>query len=184
MQQQNLHIIKNIVIALAVTLFFSCKSNFKEVNKIGVSANEPIGVSDSINVKYTDSGRMVANMQSKKMLDYSNRRFSFSEFPEGVTLYLYGEKNEKTTIISDYGIVYNDTDLIDLQGNVIAITEQNDTLYADQLYYNQEKEWLFTNLPVTYISKDYVTKGRGFDSDKDFEKPLVLGISGLYPVVE
>jgi len=184
MQQQNLHILKNVVTALAVTLFFSCKNNFKEVNKIGISANEPIGISDSINVKYTDSGKLTANLQSQKMLDYSNRRFSFSEFPKGIILYLYGDKKERTKIVSDYAIVYNDTDLIDLKGNVVAITEQNDTLYAEQLYYNQDKEWLFSNLPVTYISKDYITKGRGFDSDKDFKKPTVLGISGLYPVVE
>jgi len=151
MPKQNLHIIKNSVIAFAMTLFFTCKNNLKDVNKIGISANEPVGVSDSINVKYTDSGRLSANLISPKMYDFSNRDFSYSEFP---------------------------------RGNVIAATPTKDTLYAEQLYYDQTKEWLFTNLPATYRSQDYVTSGIGFDSDKDFNKAEVLGVTGQFAVTD
>ena len=183
MRKNNLHIIKNGVIALAVTLFFSCKNNFKEVQKIGISANEPQGVSEFINAKRTDSGRVTANLISPKMLDFSNRAFPYSEFPEGVTLYIYDDLNRKSTIISDYAIRY-DSDLIDLQGNVIVATYEKDTLYAEQLYFDQNKEWIFTNLPVTYKSADYITHGTGFDSDTDFTKAEVLEIRGQFAVVE
>ena len=54
------------------------------VQKIGISENEPIGVDYNINLKYTDSGRVSANLISTKMLDYSNRDFSFYEFTDGV----------------------------------------------------------------------------------------------------
>ena len=47
-----LHNIKNIVTVITVTMFFSCKNNFKEVQQIGILQNEPIGVADSIDVKY------------------------------------------------------------------------------------------------------------------------------------
>lgn len=184
MPKQNLHIIKNSVIAIAMTLFFSCNNNLKEVNKMGMSANDPVGISDSINVKYTDSGRLSANLISPKMYDYSNRSFSYSEFPVGVVLHLYDVNNAQTTIISDYAIVYNNTDLIDLRGNVIAATPTKDTLFAEQLYYDQSKEWLFTNQPATYRSKGYVTSGMGFDSDKDFKKAEVLGVTGQFAVQE
>lgn len=179
-----LHTIKYGVIAFAVTLFFSCKNNFKEVKKIGVSDNEPLGVAENINARRTDSGRVVANLVSKKMLDFGNRKFGYSEFPDGVTLYVYDANNQKSTIVSDYAIRYEGTDLIDLQGNVIVATAQNDTLFAEQLYFDQSKEWVFTNLPVTYKSADYITHGSGFDSDKDFTKAEVLEISGQFAVVE
>lgn len=184
MPKQNLNIIKNLVIAIAMTLFFSCDNHLKDVNKMNMSANDPVGVSDSINVKYTDSGRLSANLISPKMYDFSNRSFSFSEFPNGVILHLYDDNNAQTTIISDYAIVYNNTDLIDLKGNVIAATPTKDTLYADQLYFDQNKEWLFTNLPATYRSKGYVTSGLGFDSDKNFKKAEVLGVTGQFAVQE
>ena len=106
MQNQNLHIIKNSVIAFAMTLFFACKGNLKDIKKMDMSANEPVGISDSINVKYTDSGRLAANLISPKMYDYSNRDFSYSEFPEGILLYLYDKQNQRTTIIPSLGLIF------------------------------------------------------------------------------
>lgn len=178
------HSIKNGVIALAMTLFFSCTNNFQEVNKIGVSENEPQGVGININAKRTDSGRVVANLISPKLLDFEYRKFPYSEFPEGVTLHIFDEFNQRTTIVSDYAIIYSETDVIDMQGNVIVSTHEGDSLFADQLFFDQQKEWLFTNLPVRYKSKDYLTKGKGFDSDRDFTKAEVLEISGLFAVSE
>ena len=91
-------------------MFFSCKNNFKEVQQIGVLQNQPIGEAKNIDLKYTEAedsiGRIVANLLSPKMLDYSNRDFSFSEFPDGIRLLLYDENNQKNIVLADYGIVY------------------------------------------------------------------------------
>ena len=48
------HILKTIVITIVVTMVFSCESNFKEVQKIGVLQNQPIGEATNINLKYTE----------------------------------------------------------------------------------------------------------------------------------
>jgi len=184
MQKAVKYIIKTGVMAIAMTLFFSCKNNFKEVQKIGISANEPQGKAEGINAKRTDSGRVSANLISPKMLDFGNRSFGYSEFPKGITLHVYNDNNEKSTIISDYAILYTQTDLIDLQGNVIIATPTKDTLYAEQLYFDQKKKWMFTNLPVTYKSEGIITHGAGFDSDKDFTLTEVLEISGQFAVSE
>ena len=184
METHKIYNIKNGVIAFAMTLFFSCTNNFEEVKKIGVSENEPQGVGVNINVIRTDSGRVAANLISPKLYDFENRKFAYSEFPEGVTLHIFDELEQKTTIISDYAIIYSETDVIDMQGNVVVSTHEGDSLFADQLFFDQKKEWLFTNLPVKFKSKDYLTKGKGFDSDRDFTKAEVLEISGLFAVSE
>jgi len=173
------HTSKTIVTAIAVTMVFSCESNFKEVQKMGVLQNQPIGEAKNINLKYTEAedsiGKVIANLESPKMLDYSNRDFSFNEFPDGVRLSLFDENNQKNIVLADYAIVYNVTDLIDLQGNVILITPQNDSLFAEQLYYDQKNEWLFSNLPVRLKS---VTANNGhgdiFDSDTKFKNYTIL----------
>ncbi|WP_431133905.1 LPS export ABC transporter periplasmic protein LptC [Psychroserpens mesophilus] len=183
MKPKFLHINKRIVTAIAVTMFFSCKNNFKEVQQIGVLQNQPIGEAKNIDLRYTEAedsiGKVIANLKSPKMLDYSNRGFSFSEFPEGVNLSLYDENGEKNIILADYAIVYNKTDLIDLQGNVILITPQNDSLFANQLYYDQKREWLFTNQQVRLKSATS-NNGRGniFDSDTKFKNYTILEGSG------
>ncbi|TXD83501.1 LPS export ABC transporter periplasmic protein LptC [Subsaximicrobium wynnwilliamsii] len=168
-----------IVTTFVVTMLFSCKNNFKEVQQIGVLQNQPIGVAKNINLKYTEAedsiGRLIANLKSPKMLDYSNREFAFQEFPEGVVLSLFDEKGQKNVVLADYAIVYGETDLIDMQGNVILITPQKDSLFAEQMYYDQKQEWLFSNLPVSLKSATS-NSGHGdiFDSDTKFKNYTIL----------
>lgn len=174
--------ILNIVTIFMVTMFFSCDDNLKQVQKIGISENEPVGVVDSFNLKYTDSGKVTANLLSSKMLDFTNRDFPYNEFTEGITLYLYDENNNKSTVVSDYAIVYNDTDLIDLQGNVVITTYDKRILKTDQLFFDQKKEWLFTNKPVTFTSEKDIINGNGFDSNSKFTNAEVIEVTGYVTV--
>lgn len=169
---------------IAMTMFFSCNNKLDEVSKIGVSENEPIGVAEDINLKRTDSGRVIANLISPKMLDFSNRDFAYNEFPDGVNLDLYDDDNQKSTVIADYAIVYDKTGLIDMQGNVILASHNKDTLFAEQLFYDQEREWLFTNRPVTFRTGTDVINGNGFDSDINFDQAQVLEIDGIITLDE
>ncbi|HRN44822.1 MAG TPA: LPS export ABC transporter periplasmic protein LptC, partial [Flavobacterium sp.] len=73
--------IKVVVTVFAVTLFFGCESNFKEIQKINFSEFLPTSDADVVNLKYTDSGRITAILVSAKMLDYSSIDFPFTEFP-------------------------------------------------------------------------------------------------------
>ena len=179
MQLSHKYILQSIVTVFTVAFFFSCKNNFKEVQQIGISENEPIGIAEHINLKYTDSGKVQAHLISDKMIDFSNRDFAFSEFPKGIILHLFNSPDEKSTIVSDYAIVYDKTNLIDLQGNVILTTHDGKKLNAEQLYFDQVKEWLFTNKPVKFADKDQVINGNGFDSNMDFTTSRVLEIKGI-----
>ncbi|MEZ4803629.1 MAG: LPS export ABC transporter periplasmic protein LptC [Gelidibacter sp.] len=170
--------LKSIVTAFVVTMFFSCKDNFKEVQQIGVLQNEPIGIAEKINLKYTDSGTVKANLLSPKMKDFSNREFAFTEFPDGIKLLLY-DKGKKSTILSDYAVSYSETDLIDLQKNVIIITQQNDSIFANQLYYDQKNEQIFTNEAFKMVSPTKIITGNGFNSDKDFKHFEALEVTGI-----
>ncbi|SHG63740.1 LPS export ABC transporter periplasmic protein LptC [Winogradskyella jejuensis] len=178
MKRNYLHITFNIVTAIAVTMFFSCKNNFKDVQQVGVLQNEPIGVADTINLKYTDSFKLRANLLSPKMLDYSNRNFAFSEFPEGIELIIYDEDGNASKIFSDYAIIYDETDLVDLQGNVILATHNKDSLFTTQMYFDQATEWVYTNENVRLRSGGTDITGRGFDSDRNFDLWEMLEFSG------
>lgn len=180
------HTIKNLVTAIVVTLFFSCEDNFSEVQKVGVLQNQPIGEAKDINLKYTEYNDSVvdllANLISPKMLDYSNRDFPFSEFPNGIELKIYDDNNNETIITSRYAIFYTDTDVIDLQGNVIIRTQEGDSLLTEQLYYNQKLEWLFTNESWLFKRQIGPLYGTGFDSDKNFETFQMLESGGEFEV--
>lgn len=176
------HNIFYIVTVITVTMFFSCNNTLNKVNKIGISENEPIGEAENINLKKTDSGRVKAILISPKMLDYSNRSYPYNEFPEGIDLEIFNENNKRSNILADYAIVYGETNLIDLQGNVKLITSTQDTLFAEQLYFDHNKNWLFTNKPVTYRTGTDLIHGNGFDSNSKFTNAEVLEVTGIVTV--
>jgi LPS export ABC transporter protein LptC len=93
-------------------------------------------------------------------------------------------KKNKTKITADYAISYSNSDLIDLRGNVVVSTHLSDTLISDQLYYDRGQEWLFTNYNFRYVSLDKDIYGKGFDSDKSFEKIKFLEVNGFVSIDE
>ena len=170
--------LKWIVTVFAVTLFFGCESNFKEVQKINFSEFVPSSDADMVNLKYTDSGRITAILVSAKMLDYASVEFPFTEFPKGIDVTLYDKKDKKTFIKSNYAISYKGTNIIDLQGKVKIFTEQGQTLETEQLYYDQKNEWFFTERRFKFTDPKGISNGQGIDFSKDFKVIYSQKITG------
>ncbi|TBW28051.1 LPS export ABC transporter periplasmic protein LptC [Gramella sp. KN1008] len=163
------NIISGIVTLIGVTMLFSCEGNLQEVRAFSLEEDAPQAIAQGINLKFTDSGRLVATLQSPKMLDYSNKSFPYREFPEGVEVEFFDEKNRKNTVEADYGIVYEQTNLIDLQGNVVIITADSTRLEASQLFWDQDRNWVFTDKPNTIrFPNGALNQGQGFDSNQNF----------------
>ena len=159
---------KWIVIAFAMTLFFGCESNFKEIQKSNFSAFVPSSDADIVNLKYTDSGKIKAVLVASKMLDYATVKYPFTEFPNGVNVTLYDQKARRTFIRSDYAIQFKGTDLIDLQGNVKISTEDNQVIDTQQLYFDQKNEWSFAEGKFKFTAPKGNSIGEGIDFNKDF----------------
>ncbi|WP_252723129.1 LPS export ABC transporter periplasmic protein LptC [Pseudotamlana agarivorans] len=173
----------NIVTVFTVAMFFSCSDHIDKVHKIGISENEPFTVDYNLNLKYTDSGRITANLISTKALDYSNRDFPYREFVDGVELDIFDD-NKKSVVIADYAIIYTETDLIDMQSNVVITTHDNQVLKTDQLFYDQKNDWLFTNEAVSFKSEQDLINGHGFDSNTKFTNAEVLEVTGIITLEE
>lgn len=143
-----------------------------------------MSIAENINTKHTDSGRLTSVLQSSKMINFSNKEFPYYQFPEGIDLTVYDDQNQPSFVVANTAVVYNNTELIDLRGDVVLTTSSNDTLYTDQLYYDQEKEWLFTDFPVKFRTKDYLTNGNGFDANQNFTNAQVLEVTGRIYIEE
>lgn len=155
---------------VVMMVLFSCESNFKEVQRINSVAFSPSGEADDVDLKYTDSGKIKAILVSPKMLDYSNAKYPFTEFPKGVHVTLYDENQKKSFVDADYAITYAKTDIIDLQGNVKITSNDGKLLQTEQLYYDQKNEWFFTEKHFKYTDEagGYL-EGPGVDFSKDFK---------------
>ena len=164
---------KNNVIYLVAIVFamvaVGCESNFKEIQKDNFSDFIPSSDADEVNLKYTDSGRITGILISKKMLDYAVVDFPFTEFPKGIHVTLYDKNAKKTVVTSNYAVSYKQTGIIDLQGKVKIVSEDGQILETQQLYYDQNNAWFFTERKFKFTSPKGVSNGQGIDFSKDFK---------------
>ncbi|WP_034918771.1 LPS export ABC transporter periplasmic protein LptC [Gillisia sp. CAL575] len=162
-------IISGIVTAITVTMLFSCEGNLNRVRALDLPDENPQAIGVGLNLKYTDSGRVVATLKSPKMLDFTNMEFPYREFPDGVQVEFFDENKKKSIVTAKYGIIYDETGLIDLQDNVVLVTSDSTRLRADQLFWDQKAGWIFTDKPNTILFANGARNdGEGFDSDLNF----------------
>lgn len=150
-------------------MLFSCQGNLNEIRALDLQGGSPQAIAEGLNLKYTDSGRMVANLKSPKMLDFTNKDFPYREFPEGVEVEFYDENNQKSILTANYGIIYEKTGLIDLRGDVVLYTSDSTKLEASQLYWDQNRSWVFTDKSNRIqFPNGALNEGEGFDSNQNF----------------
>lgn len=163
-------IVECIAFLLAILSLQSCESNLKDVQRIYKTSFVPTGEADSINLKYTDSGKVKSILQSLKMIDYSTAKNPFVEFPNAVLVTLIDANGNKTIVVADKAISYKKTEVIDLIGNVKIKTYDGKVLETNQLYFDQKNEWFFTDEAFIFKEADgSFLQGIGIDFSKDFK---------------
>ena len=169
MQKRYIYILLNFVTAFAVTLFFSCQSKNASTGSLIVSKDAPIAEAFDVNMKYTDSGKLKAILKTPIALDHTHKDFPYHEFPDGIILDVLDEEGKISVIKSDYAIWYKETNLIDMRGNVDILTADSTHLIAQQLYWDQNISWIFTDLPYkSFLPDGTVNEADGFDANQDF----------------
>ena len=123
-------------VILIFLISFSCEDNSKILNEINLELQEPVGIANKIKMIYTDSTEIKAILTAPKHLDYTNLSFQYSIFPKGLKVDFFDEFGNKNQAISDYGILYNSTKILDLKGNVILKSYNGSELNTNQLFWD------------------------------------------------
>ncbi|BDW91983.1 hypothetical protein MACH07_08150 [Flagellimonas marinaquae] len=181
-KQTSKHILNRFATVFTVAmLFMSCGDDYRRVGEEAVKPLYPQGVAHNFTLTYTETkeamgtqdsahSKRIAVLSSPLSEDFDNQRFKFKTFPEGLQVEFYDDENQKSTVVADYGIQYSQTNLIDLQGNVVIETHDGKKLETDQLFFDQKNNWIFTESTFKYTNPEdgTVMDGEGMDFNKDF----------------
>ncbi len=174
------HSYKGLCTVLVIVLLFSCQNRINKVRQLEEKSYVPQTVETDVNLVYTDSGKVAATLKSPKLLDYANLDFPYREFPKGVSVAFY-DKGKKNTVVADYAISYEETGLVDLRGHVKIVTGDSTVLTAQQLYWDQDRKWVFTDLDYTIkMSNGTVNSGKGFDANQNFTNFISRSNTGVH----
>ena len=144
----------------------------------------PVGTAQNIRMVYTDSLQIQAILTAPVHVDYSNLSFEYAEFPKGLKVVFFDDQRNENTVTADYGLLYNATNLIDLRDNVVLESSDGSLLRTDQLFWDAENEWLFTERPFTFENQDYNLNAIRLDTNKEFSKFQTGKLTGTIAVSE
>ncbi|GAK99218.1 hypothetical protein JCM19314_3249 [Nonlabens ulvanivorans] len=174
--KQLIHLLKITITAMAVICVLSCDDNLKAIQKMQIASNEPMGEVKEMLLKHTDSGLIKVKMSGETMLDFSNDIYPYTEFPNGIHVVVYEHKKDsvlETNITADYAIMYSESDLVDLKGNVTIVNHDGNTFHGEQLYWDQTAKWIFTDQSFSTQLKNASTSGTMLDADEEYNKITV-----------
>ncbi len=145
----------------------------KKVYPQGVATNFTLTYTEAIKEMSTQdssSSRVIAILKSPLNEDYDNLSFKYKEFPKGLQVDFFDEENRKSVIMADYAIIYSQTNLIDLQGNVVLESHDGKKLETPQLYWDRKNKWIFTEAEFTYTNPEdgTIMDGEGMDFNREF----------------
>ena len=184
------------VFAVAI-LFLGCKDRYQRVGEEAIARIYPQGVATNFTVTYSEIDRQISTqdssntkrvfiLRSPRNENYDNLNFGYQLFPEGVEVDFFDKQARKSTVTADYGIIYSETDLIDLQGNVVVISHDGKKLETPQLYWDRSNKWIFTEAEFTYTNPEEGTimDGKGMDFNNDFTYLNAHRTNGLMTIRE
>ena len=163
------HLYTVFMLAVATLFLLSCESDIKDVQRLNASTFSPAGITEDINLKYTDSGVVKAILISPLMKDFTNLQYGYNEFPKGVNVTFFDNKGNKSHVLADYAISYEKSGIIDLRGNVRLSTDDGKLLITEQLYYDQNNQWFYTEKYFKFTDGQGEYEGPGTDFSQDFK---------------
>jgi len=166
----------SFIIFLLFLQFISCDTS-DLINNTNITDRFPIGIAKDFEMTYTDSMKIKSLINAPTHKDFSNHLINYSEFVDGIKVTLFDE-DRTTTITSDYAILYNRYRLIDFQDNVVIISSKGESLFSDQLYFDTENEWLFTEGSFRYSDDNNNIIANRLDSNREFSDLLTGSLVG------
>lgn len=154
-----------IRLVILTVIFLSCENKIDPIPKLDLLTYPSLTIKDFETV-FTDSGRKQLEMSSPLLEQYDNIAFPYSEFRSGIKVIFYDGKTEPVaSVTAKYAKYTKANKMWELKDSVVVLNESNDKLETEVLYWNQEKDLIYTDRYVKITNEDQVTHAYGFESD-------------------
>ena len=171
---------RTYLIFFYILLILSCSEEALLENKN--KEKVPLSIAENFTMVYTDSTVVKSFISGKTHFDFSNDILNYSELYNDVELIIYDE-NKTSTIKSDYAIVFNLYKFIEFKGNVVIETTDGELLVTEQLFYDTENEWLFTENSFEYSDSSNKIIADRLDSNRDFTDLVTGKLKGSINII-
>lgn len=173
---------KNFKKAAWVTSCFfvlSCENDINQVNQINI---KKLGVDEATNIEsyYSQSGKMRAKLTAPIMLRYQLDT-SKVEFVKGLHVDFYDDSLKiESKLNAKFGRYFENDNKVFLRDSIVVFNRNKDTLFCDELYWDQTKAIFYTDKKVSIHKPDQVVNGIGLTADQSFKNFTIFKITNSF----
>lgn len=130
--------------------------------------------SEDLSVVMSQNGRRSYHFVTPLLEGYSLAREPYREFRKGVKITTYQDDSLTTVdvvLTANYAIYYENRELWEAKGDVVAEKSDGKTLYTQQLFWNAKTNKIYSNVDSKIVQNNGrdVFIGEGFESDEEFK---------------
>ena len=111
---------------------------------------------------------------------YDNKKDPYTEFRSGIKVIFYdGKKEPVASVTSKYAKYTKTSNMWELKDSVVVINDNKDKLETELLYWNQQKDLIYTDRFVKISNPDQVTQAFGFESDSRLRNQKLKKVNAI-----
>lgn len=161
--------------------FMGCENDIDVINNITSVKELPNLAATDIEIKYTDSAKLLVKLEAPEIEQYTSVDEPYIEFPRGIHVMFYDSLTRvESEISSRYAIYYQEKDLWEARQNVVARNLQTgEQLNTELLYWDEKKGTVYSDKFTRITNDEGVFYGEhGFEADQTLSHWKLIGSKG------
>ncbi len=159
-------------------MLLSCENNIKNVESITTQDSRPEVYGENVEFVFTDSTRIQYKAFAVVFLQVKTE--DYNEFPKGGDVVYYNQDGSVAwTIKCNYAKNLVKDKFWELRNNVVATSDDGKTINTELMYWDQEKQKIYSDQYVRITEKDgQMLEGNSFEADDKLNRILLKQVSG------
>jgi LPS export ABC transporter protein LptC len=173
-------ILTGVTALLFMAMLPACKNDVQTVLSLDVVDTLPAMTAKDVQIMYSERGRVQIKLESPLLVNRPEQENAMI-FPEGFIVYFFDSTMAvQSTITADYGISYEKKKLMEAHRNVVVENMQKgEKLNTEELFWDREKQLIYSNKFVKLTTGEQVITGDGLTSKEPFDEILITNPKGL-----
>jgi LPS export ABC transporter protein LptC len=170
------------VLLLIVSMAFGCSGELQDPDK-EIKYSGPLIENKEVVTLFSDSAKLLIKLKAPVQQEFEN---GDGVFPKGLYVEFYEKPGQMTsTLKANYAKQDRNKDLYLARGNVVVNNiQKQEKLETEELYWNKNKEEIYTDKFVKITTAEEVITGKGLRANQDFSRYSITKVTGTFSLKE
>ncbi len=170
------------ILLLIVSMAISCSGELQDPDK-EKKYTGPLIENKEVTTLYSDSAKLLIKLKAPVQQEFEN---GDGVFPKGLYVEFYEKPGQMTsTLKANYAKQDRNKDLYLAKGNVVVNNiQKQEKLETEELFWNKNKEEIYTDKFVKITTAEEVITGKGLRANQDFSRYSITKVTGTFSLKE